>query len=69
MDITLKNLPTKQIADRVIGVARNLVDAYLEEQAKALTEEAETTLKSEKDAWRTANDLPTEFTAVEPEEG
>jgi hypothetical protein len=58
MDLTIKGIPTQAIADRLMGVARNLTDAYIEGEAKRLSTEKQTQVLADKDAFREANDLP-----------
>jgi hypothetical protein len=57
MDITIKNIPTQAIADRLMNVATSLIDAYIEQEAKKLTVEKEALVLADKEAFRTANAL------------
>jgi len=57
MDLIIKGIPNQAIADKLLDVARNLIDAYIENQAKILSEEKEAQVLSDKQAFRTANNL------------
>jgi len=59
MDIVIKGILTQQIADRLMSVAQNLIDAYIENEAKQLSEEKEAQVLTDKEAFRTANSLST----------
>ena len=58
MNIEIKGIPTQAIADRLMNVAQNLIDAYIETEAKKLSEEKEAQVLTDKEAFRTANNLP-----------
>jgi ABC-type tungstate transport system permease subunit len=58
MDLTIKGIPTQAIADRIMNVAQNLIDAYIETEAKKLSEEKQAQVLTDKEAFRTANNLP-----------
>jgi hypothetical protein len=57
-DLTIKGIPTQQIADRLMNVAQNLIDAHAENEARKLTAEKEAEVLTAKEAFRTANNLP-----------
>ena len=57
MDLIIKGIPNQAIADKLLDVARNLIDAYIKNQAKILSEEKEAQVLSDKQAFRTANNL------------
>jgi len=57
-DLTIKGIPTQQIADRLMNIAQSLIDAYIETEAKKLSEEKEAQVLTDKEAFRTANNLP-----------
>ena len=59
MDLTIKGIPTQQIADRVKSFATKINDDYIENQAKILSEEKEAQVLTDKEAFRSANSLPT----------
>jgi len=63
MDITIKGIPTQAIADRVMGVAKNLVDSHIDAEARTISKEVEDKIKTDKDTWRVDNQLPKEFEA------
>ena len=58
MDITIKGIPTQAIADRLMNVAQSLIDAYIEKEVKTLSKEKEAEVLTDKEAFRTANNLP-----------
>jgi hypothetical protein len=66
-DLIIKGIPTQQIADRLMNVAQSLIDAYIETEAKKLSEEKEAQVLTDKEAFRTANNLPS-LIEVEVEE-
>jgi hypothetical protein len=70
-DLIIKNIPTQQIADRLMDVAKRLTDDCIE-QARKLTEEQETEIRTEKEAFRIANSLSVDdlprVASDEPEE-
>jgi hypothetical protein len=70
-DLIIKNIPTQQIADRLMDVAKSLTDDCIE-QARKLTEEQETEIRTEKEAFRIANSLSVDdlprVASDEPEE-
>ena len=68
MDLIIKGIPNQAIADKLLDVARNLIDAYIENQAKILSEEKEAQVLTDKEAFRSANNLPLSK-AVEDESG
>ena len=68
MDLTIKGIPTQQIADRVKGFATKINDDYIENQAKILSKEKEAQVLTDKEAFRSANNLPLSK-AVEDESG
>jgi hypothetical protein len=57
-DLTIKGIPTQAIADRLMNIAQSLIDAYIETEAKKLSEEKEAQVLTDKEAFRTANNLP-----------
>ena len=58
MDLIVKGIPTQAIADRLMNVAQSLIDQHIENQAKILSEEKEAEVLTAKEAFRTANNLP-----------
>jgi hypothetical protein len=58
VDIIVKGIPTQQIADRLMNIAQSLIDAYIETEAKKLSEEKQAQVLTDKEAFRTANNLP-----------
>ena len=68
MDIEIKGLATQAIADRVKSFATKINDDYIENQAKILSEEKEAQVLTDKEAFRSANNLPLSK-AVEDESG
>jgi hypothetical protein len=65
-DLIIKGIPTQQIADRLMNVATSLIDAHAENEARKLTAEKESEVLTVKEAFRTANNLPS-LKAVEDE--
>jgi len=57
MEITIKNIPTQEIATRLMNVATALIDAYAENEARKITPEKEAEVLEAKDCFRLANKL------------
>ena len=68
MDIIIKNIPNQSIADRIKGVAANLIDEYKDEEARRITVEKDLEVKIAKDEWREVNNLPKLYTVKTVEE-
>ena len=66
MDITIKGVPTQAIADRLMNIATNLIDAYYLAEATKITTEKEELVLTEKEAFRTANNLESLVKVEEP---
>jgi hypothetical protein len=56
-EITIKGIPTQEIATRLMNVATALIDAYTENEARKLTVEKEAEVLEAKDCFRLANRL------------
>ena len=67
MEITIKGIPTKEIATRLMNVATALIDAYTENEARKLTVEKEAEVLEAKDSFRLANKLKPLIERVEVE--
>jgi hypothetical protein len=57
MDITIKGIPTPEIATRLMSIATALIDAHAENEARKLTVEKEAEVLEAKDCFRLANKL------------
>jgi hypothetical protein len=58
VDIIVKGIPTQAIADRLMNIAQSLIDAHAENEARKPTAEKEAQVLTDKEAFRTANNLP-----------
>ena len=65
-DITIKGIPTQEIATRLLNVATALIDAHTENEARKLTVEKEAEVLEAKDCFRLANKLKPLVEMVEP---
>jgi hypothetical protein len=55
MDLTIKNIPTEELAATIKKFATNIVGSYIEEQALKPTKAVEDAIIAEKQAFITAN--------------